>query len=391
MTQKLLRLCPIVFLLACATQLLAQSQIPVTGHISAAGNNPSNPTLYQVQFQMAYCGANVPRVFGIGTIAASTASFTADSNGLVTGSIWPNDVITCGGVAGNTRYNISYVTNGSRVGPMQCFQIVSTMGTFNLDTAQPCVIVPPPTPPPGTPDAHVNNLTVDGLLSGHNASFSGDVTALTFHFLTSGNHFACPGGQFANALRQDFTFGCAAPSSAPVSSVFGRTGAVAAVSGDYGFSLISGKVASGQMDSTLTYPGTYNKAQIWDHTPTFSTCAASAGHALASASTDTAGNLTCTYTSTLPALTLSFDAATSDTCIPATSTDSSCTGTITLPSSMGDANYSPAFGVAESSGAFLSITITGAITATTIPYVLSCSFNCSVINQPAIHVIAVHH
>lgn len=295
MTRKLLRYLGLATLLLCAVQLgLAQSQIAVTGHIAAAGPNPSNPTIYQVQFTLAYCGANVPRIFGTGTIAASTATYTADSTGLIAGTIWPNDVITCGGVMGNTRYNVSFVTNGSRVGPTQCFDVIGA-GPFNLDTAQPCVIVPPPIPPPGTQDAHVFNLTVDGLLAGVNAIFSGDVTALSFHFSTAGNHFACPGGQFANALKQDFTFGCAAPASAPVSSVFGRTGLVVAALNDYNFNLLAGTIADGQfLALTHVYPIQVTEAVHLTGTPTHTSCDVVSGQAIVSISIDSAANLTCT-------------------------------------------------------------------------------------------------
>jgi hypothetical protein len=293
MTRKLLRLLLFALLLVCAVQLLAQTQIPVTGHISAAGANPSNPTLYQVQMQMIYCGANVPRVFGIGTISASTATYNADSTGLITGTIWPNDVITCGGVMGGTRYNVSFLTNGSRVGPTQCFQVLSTVGTFNFDTAQPCVTVPPPPPPPGFGDYEFNNLTLTGLLTGTNARFTGDVTALTFHFSTSGAHFTCPTGQFADALNQDFTFACAAPAVATPPTFNGHapvTNNYVPTSGDYSFPMISGKLANTQTDSTLVYPGTFNKAQIWDHTP--NVCPTVGGKQEVPTGTDNAGNAT---------------------------------------------------------------------------------------------------
>jgi len=54
-------------------------------------------------------------------------------------------------------------------------------------------------------------------------------------------------------LRGDNTW--AAPPSAPVSSVFGRTGAVVAQTGDYGFSQISGSVADGQLSPNVTLLG----------------------------------------------------------------------------------------------------------------------------------------
>lgn len=294
MTRKLLRILGLAVLLLCAVQLgLAQSQIAVTGHIAAAGPNPSTPTVYQVQFTLAYCGANVPRIFGTGTIAASTATYTADSTGLIAGTIWGNDVITCGGVAGGTRYNVSFVTNGVRVGPTQCFQVIGA-GPFNLDTAQPCVTVPPPPPPPGQGDYEFHNLTLSGLLAGVNANFSGDVTALSFHFSTAGAHSICPTGQVAKQLNQDFTLGCVPQTAAPVTSVFGRTGPVAAALNDYNFNQLAGTIADGQFQGiSHVYPIQVTEAAHLTGTPTQTTCGVTAGNAIASVAIDSAANIAC--------------------------------------------------------------------------------------------------
>jgi hypothetical protein len=394
MTKTISRyLVPICWLLFFAAALSAQSKIPVTGHVGAVGADPTSPTSYQAQFSLAYCGGNVAKVFGQRTITAQIATFTADSTGLLTGSIWPNDVITCGGVVNGTRYNVSWLVNGVRVGPVQCYQVLSSIGTFNLDTAIPCAVVPPPVPAPGLFDWEFRNLTLAGTLYGVNAIFTGDVTAGSFHFSSSGAHAACGSGSYADQLLADFTFHCTALPAAVAYTFNGRVGpAFAPAANDYSFAMLSGKLGAGQTDATLIYPGTFNKAQLWDHTPAITSCAATSNQAVASTTSDTAGNLTCTKIA-VPAtpLVLSFDAAPSDVCTPPTSTDSTCSGTITLPSSMGDANYSPAFSVMEAHGAYLSITITGTQTATVIPYEINCSFNCSVINLPVVHVIAVHH
>lgn len=295
MARKLLKLALLVATVAIYGVLFAQSRIPVTGHFGGVGTDPANN--FGVKFELAYCGANLPRVFGLFNPVLTNTTFVVDpTTGLITGQIWPNDVLNCGGVIGGTRYNVTAMVNNVPQGPPACYQVLSSVGTFNLDTAQPCVQVPPPPPPPGFGDYEFNNLQLTGTLLGVDAIFTGDVTALSFHFSTAGNHFTCPAGQFSNALKQDFTLNCAAPPTptAPVTSVFGRTGAVAAAANDYNFNQLAGKLGIGQTDTTIVYPGTFNKAQIWDHTPTG--CTAVAGQALASATPATNGNITCTRT-----------------------------------------------------------------------------------------------
>lgn len=78
-------------------------------------------------------------------------------------------------------------------------------------------------------------------------------------------------------------------------------------------------------------------------------------------------------------------------CTPGTSTDSTCSGTITLPASFADTTYFPQLQVSESSGAFLFAVVTGALGVNTIPYTITCTFNCSVINAPTIYVWARHN
>lgn len=392
MTRKLLKLALIFALFLADGALLAgQSRIPVTGHFGGVGTD--TPSNFGVKFELQYCGSNLPRVFGIFNPVLTNTTLTVDpTTGLITGQIWPNDFLNCGGTVGGTRYNVTAMVNNVPQGPPVCYQVLSSVGTFNLDTAQPCVQVPPPPPPPGFGDYEFNNLTLTGTLNGVNAIFTGDVRALSFHFSTAGAHFTCPGGQAANSLLQDFTLGCVAFPGAPVTSVFGRVGPVVAAVNDYNFTQLAGTIADSQFLGSLhTYPIHVGEADLLTNTPTQATCGVTAGQALTGISITNAANIACSKTAVPAGLILSFDAAGADTCTPPTSTDSNCTGTITLPSSMGDANYSPTFGLTESSGAFLSITITGSITATTIPYVLSCTFNCSVVNQPVIHVIAAHH
>lgn len=295
MTRPKLRISTLFLLLLSAVAAFAQSRIPVTGHFG--GVDASTPNNFAVRFELAYCGSNLPRVPGVFNPVLTNATFNVDpTTGLISGMIWPNDELTCGGASGGTRYNVTAIVNNVPQGQPTCYQVLSSVGTFNLDTAQPCVQVPPPPPPPGFGDYEFNNLTLAGWLHGTSAIFTGDVTSLSFHFSTSGTHFACPTGQFANALNQDFTFACAAPAAAPVTSVFGRTGVVAAANGDYNFSQISGTLADSQFQATThVYPIRVQEADALTNNPSETTCALVAGQAIASVAIDASANITCTH------------------------------------------------------------------------------------------------
>jgi hypothetical protein len=175
--RKLARLLSILVLTAAAIAHAATT-VAVTGHVGDIAGNPTQ--LVQVKFDLAYCGGNIPRVVGQFSPVRSTVTLTPDTTGLITGTLWPNDVIECGTVTGGTRYNVTFLYNNIPSGQPVCFDILSTVNPFNLDTAQPCATLPVPVPPTGPQDAAVNNLTVSGLLSGGNANFTGTVSANQF-------------------------------------------------------------------------------------------------------------------------------------------------------------------------------------------------------------------
>jgi hypothetical protein len=80
-------------------------------------------------------------------------------------------------------------------------------------------------------------------------------------------------------------------------------------------------------------------------------------------------------------------------CTPASSTDSQCTGTITISPAFADASYIPQLTVnnnGTAQNANLSISVNGALAAGSIPYTLTCTFNCSPVNAPTIYVHAFH-
>lgn len=77
-------------------------------------------------------------------------------------------------------------------------------------------------------------------------------------------------------------------------------------------------------------------------------------------------------------------------CTTAASTDSSCTGTITVSPAFADASYIPVLTINSVNGAFVSISISGSLAAGSIPYTITCTFNCGSIVAPTIYVHAIH-
>jgi hypothetical protein len=216
----------------------AQTQtIPITGHVGDASSGV--PPGMSVKFQLSNCGANVPRIVGSFGILKQNFTLTPDATGLLTGTIWPNDLINCGGVTGTTRYWITTYLDGVPQTLSACYAVLSTMGTLNLDVATPCTSATPPPPPGGPYDATYANLTLMGLLSGGNALFSGTVQAN--QFLLNAVPSPCPSGDYVYGLTANLNVICAALPATGLTSFAGR-GAAAAVptSGDYTCGMVTG-------------------------------------------------------------------------------------------------------------------------------------------------------
>lgn len=119
----------------------AQAQAPTTVGVTGHAGDASNNTFagIDIQFQLANCGNNQPRIFGYFGIVKQVVDFIPDpTTGLITGQIWPNDKINCGGTVGGTFYFVTYNYINVPQGPKQCFVVLSTQNPFNLDTAIPC-------------------------------------------------------------------------------------------------------------------------------------------------------------------------------------------------------------------------------------------------------------
>ena len=228
-------------LLLCSGLLLrAQSTIPVTGNVGDASDGV--PPGMAVKFELYNCGSNVPRIVGVFGILKQNFTLTPDADGLLTGTIWPNDLIDCGGVTGTTRYNVTILLNNVPQTLTACYAVLSTMGTLNLNTATPCTGSSPPTPPGPPYDGFFANLNFSGLLSGGSALFAGTVRAN--QFLLQAAPAPCSSGGYMTGLTASFAALCATPAGASITSFNGRGGAVAPAAGDYSCAMVAGSVCA---------------------------------------------------------------------------------------------------------------------------------------------------
>lgn len=217
--------------------LLAVSQVPTTVGITAQLGDISGAAATSgtaIQVKLAGCGGNQPRITGYFGIVQTQMNFYPNpTTGMVTGTLWPNDVITCGTTTGSTQYLFTFIVNNVPQGPALCYQINSGQNPFNLNTATPCNVfsVPPPPTPPFDGTFHMLNLT--GLLTGTSAIFTGNVRASTFTMTTAPGD--CGAGQYSTGIDSNFNSICLTLPSTPagVTSFNTRQNAVVPELGDY--------------------------------------------------------------------------------------------------------------------------------------------------------------
>lgn len=231
-------LCLLLLLcVTCYAQVNPPAPVTVVGHTGDAGGSVTSGLVLHAQ--LANCGSNQPRVFGYFGIVKQSVDLLADpTTGIVAGTLWPNDVISCGNVTGSTEYLVSFIVDNVPQGPAQCFVVQSSQNPFNFDTAQTCTTISPPPGPTPPYDATFHNLTFTGLLTGPNAIFTGTVQA--HQFLLDHTPSPCPAGQYMTGYTANFTAICAAGPANAVTSVFGRVGPVVATTGDYSCNQITG-------------------------------------------------------------------------------------------------------------------------------------------------------
>ncbi len=93
---------------------------------------------------------------------------------------------------------------------------------------------------------------------------------------------------------------------------------------------------------------------------------------------------------TLPSTTWTDQYFSAAGCNTPNSTDGVCSGTFTIPTTEPDTSYYVYFTLNSTAGAYLYPTIYGALTTTTIPYQITCTYNCSVSTSNTVY-IHVHH
>lgn len=97
-----------------------------------------------VSIQLWNCPAPA-LVPGYAFLVSTTQTIQANSSGVISGAVWPNDVISCAGTTGGSQYRVTFLVNGIPAQTPQCYSVLSTQGTWNLNTQQPvsCTITQP--------------------------------------------------------------------------------------------------------------------------------------------------------------------------------------------------------------------------------------------------------
>jgi hypothetical protein len=127
---------------------IAFATTSVTGNLQDAGGAAVNGRVF-VRFWLRGCNANQPRAAGIALIAPAGApgyykDFTPDTSGAISGTIYKNSEIECGGQTGVTWWGVQVYRDG-KPGPEIPYNVT---GSFNLNSATPNTtnpVVPAPT------------------------------------------------------------------------------------------------------------------------------------------------------------------------------------------------------------------------------------------------------
>jgi hypothetical protein len=168
-------------LLAALADAQTPVPIPIAGNLGTIAGTPA-PDSY-VTLTLQNCSGGTPKVTGYQGIVQTTYQFVADVNGNVNGTIWPNDVITCGLTTGSTQYALTVVSNDVPIGQTQCYSVTSTQLQWNLNTQQPVSCSPTPPNPNNLTTA---NLDVTGTISGGTANLGGALPANHLNFTNLG-------------------------------------------------------------------------------------------------------------------------------------------------------------------------------------------------------------
>jgi hypothetical protein len=149
--------------------------LPITGNLGQITGQPSAYSTYNLT--LINCSGGVPRIVGYSTIVPTSYQFVADTNGNINSTVWPNDLIDCASTTGATQWSVTIVANDIPIGTIQCFQVVSTQGAWNINTQQ---AIACGGTPPNPQDATYENLVVLNNLQTANEQVTGLLSAGTF-------------------------------------------------------------------------------------------------------------------------------------------------------------------------------------------------------------------
>lgn len=134
-------------LMFCLAPFVSHGQVPaappaigIIGNLKDLGaNNPTSASTY-VLFTLQNYGSQVPTIPGTGVIVnPNSPPFKPDSQGRISGNLYPNDVIAPPG----TYYQVCVFNQGVSQW-CQTYVISSGLNPWNLNTAIPIVTTPPP-------------------------------------------------------------------------------------------------------------------------------------------------------------------------------------------------------------------------------------------------------
>lgn len=147
------------FSIACLLFTLAPEGFAQTVAVSSTLTDGSGSAVagkLYLHFVLFNCGANIPINSSTSAIVKRSFDIVANSSGLASGTVVPNDLIKCGNVANTTNWTVSvmssanspiteaqnyFICSGAATG-VTCAQ-PSAGATFNIATAQPSSLSPP--------------------------------------------------------------------------------------------------------------------------------------------------------------------------------------------------------------------------------------------------------
>lgn len=163
----------LLFLLAGCSALFAQTA-SVSGHLFDGSTSPQSTA--SISFTLVNTGGNVCKVSGTAIVVQSPVTFNANGSGAISGTLYRNDFISCGGVS-NSVWQYQVAVNG-QIQPT-CMLATLATSSLNVDNAACSNTVPVITPPTGDTTycrLDGSNCGFTGNISGQSATFAGSAT-----------------------------------------------------------------------------------------------------------------------------------------------------------------------------------------------------------------------